>query len=127
MYKIKRVDPADDEIEQTIRELHKATFGDSAPMVDPFIKGDWWLAYHYELNVAGVGYSGGWSPVGFAGLQGRSDMPEGFGYLKRCGVLPAHQRQGLQGRFIRVREALARRFGWLHLVTDTTDNVQSAN
>ena len=50
-----------------------------------------------------------------------------MGYLKRAGVRLPHRGQGLQRRFVRVREAQARREGFSALVTDTSDNPSSAN
>jgi GNAT superfamily N-acetyltransferase len=111
-YKIKKADTTDDEIEDTIRDLHKATFGNNAPMVDPWGFGHWWLAYYDD------------APMAFAGLQ----KHEGdIGYLKRCGVLAGHRGNGLQRKLITVRERYARRLGYTHLVSDTTNAIASSN
>jgi GNAT superfamily N-acetyltransferase len=49
------------------------------------------------------------------------------GYLIRAGVLRKHRGQGLQRRFVRVREARARKNGWTSMVTDTTGATTSSN
>jgi GNAT superfamily N-acetyltransferase len=112
VYRIKKVDTSDDETEEAIQELHDKTFGKHAPMVDPFCHGHWWLAYYDDV------------PMAFAGLQRHG---EDSGYLKRCGVLPGHRGNGLQRKLIRAREAYARRLGYTHLVSDTTNAIASAN
>ena len=48
-------------------------------------------------------------------------------YLSRAGVLPAWRGQGLQRRLIALRERLARRQGFVWMISDTTDNVPSSN
>ena len=50
-----------------------------------------------------------------------------MGYLYRAGVMPEHRGKGLKCRMIRVREAQARRNGYVACVTDVTDNIPSAN
>jgi hypothetical protein len=50
-----------------------------------------------------------------------------IGYLKRAGVRLPHRGKGLQRRFVRVREMLARKLCLHCLVTDTSDNPSSAN
>jgi GNAT superfamily N-acetyltransferase len=116
-YRISKVDPTDDEIEETIRDLHKATFGNNAPMVDPWAFGHWWLAYCSPRHR-------GDGPVAFAGLQRHEDDT---GYLKRCGVLSCARGNGLQRKLITVRERYARRLGYTHLVSDTTNAIASSN
>jgi GNAT superfamily N-acetyltransferase len=116
-YRIKEVDGDDDDIEEVIRELHDEIFGDTAPQVDP-AWGWWWLAYAVDE---------GRDIAGFCGLVPTTAHPKDMGYLKRAGVLLPHRGQGLQRRFVRVREAKARRVGFKTLVSDTTDNPSSAN
>lgn len=91
-------------------ELHKEFFIKFQP---DFNKGWWWVIWtDGEI-------------VGFAGMT-PSDL-KGGGYLKRSGVLSSHRGNGLQKRLIRIRERKARKEGFTFLVTDTTDNVHSAN
>lgn len=113
-YRFREVDAFQDENADTLKYLHEATFGSSAPQIEPEDGGHWWLVMKDR------------EPVGFCGLT-PSTAGEGVGYLKRAGVLAKHRGQGLQMRMIRVREARARRNGWALLLTDTTDNVTSAN
>lgn len=112
-FRIKEVDGLDDDVSDTIQELHKLTFLESAPTVVPD-HGFWWLVYDRK------------EAVGFAGLV-PSSMGFGIGYLKRSGVIHTHRGHGLQRRLLRVREAKAKREGWSTLITDTTDNIHSAN
>jgi GNAT superfamily N-acetyltransferase len=120
VYRIRRVDPTDDDIAELLRELHDETFGDDAPQIDSrsLTEGWWWLAYaaDYSRDIAG-----------FCGLTPTYGSPRTIAYLKRAGVLLPHRGQGLQRRFIRVREMLARQRGFATIVTDTTDNPPSAN
>jgi GNAT superfamily N-acetyltransferase len=112
-YRIREVDGEDEDVADILREMHEACFGDSAPQINPD-RGYWWLAYgHNELG-------------GFCGLTPTYPDPL-MGYLKRVGVLRGHRGHGLQRRFVRVREAKARRLGFHSIVTDTTDNPPSAN
>ena len=110
-YRIREIDgPKHSDI---LAKLHQRTFGDSAEQPD-VSRGHWWLVY-YEKE-----------PIAFAGLT-PSQLGFNCGYLKRVGVLPAHRGNGLQRRLVRVREARARRNGWKRVITDTTENVPSAN
>jgi len=117
IYRLKRVDGFDDEDADLIRTLHDACFGNTAPQVDPE-RGQWWVAYTADDTR---------EAAGFCGLTPTYAHPFEVGYLKRAGVLPWHRGAGLQRRFVRVREARARRNGWSSIVTDTTDNPASAN
>lgn len=129
-YKIKRVDTDDDEIVEEIAMLHRLTFADQAPPINAE-KGWWWIAFYRDdhptdnwgvpLVPNGVSVS-----AAFAGLTMFDGQPQ-LGYLKRCGVLPAYQGNGLQRKLIRVREIQARKLGMTHIFTDTTDNPASAN
>ncbi|HJZ20726.1 MAG TPA: GNAT family N-acetyltransferase, partial [Bradyrhizobium sp.] len=56
-----------------------------------------------------------------------STHAENAGYFSRVGVLASHRGNALQLRLMRAAEAGARGFGWNWLVSDTTDNVASAN
>jgi GNAT superfamily N-acetyltransferase len=112
-YRTRRVDGSDEEIAETLRELHDRTFGDTAPQINPE-NGFWWLT-HY-----------GRTPVAFCGML-HSHRWANTGYLYRVGVLEEHRGKGLQQRLIAVREALARKLGWTHTITDTTENTPSAN
>ena len=49
------------------------------------------------------------------------------GYFCRVGVLSEHWGHRLQLRLMRVLEARARLNGWRWIVSDTTDNLSSAN
>jgi len=101
-----------------LRYLHDLTFGDCAPVPD-FQEGDWWLV---TCPVDG----GGREAAAFAGMV-PSYSTETAGYLSRVGVHPSHRGHGLQRRLIRVREQRARQLGYAALVSDTTDNIPSAN
>ena len=48
MYRIREVDGHDDEITETLTDLHRLTFFDGASIPE-FDWGYWWLAYH-EAN-----------------------------------------------------------------------------
>lgn len=109
---VREVDGADEDVAEDLFSLHQITF--RGVEVPDFEQGHWWLAYHDFKT-----------PVGFAGIV---KVPhENLGYLKRAGVIPSFRGQGLQRRFIRVREIRARKNGWARVVTDTTSNVASAN
>ena len=113
MYRIREVDGLDDEIAETLAELHKLTFFDSAP-VPRFDHGHWWLVRHATSSVA------------FAGLI-PSTHACNAGYFCRVGVLRKHYGRGLQLRLMRAMEARSRLNGWCSVVSDTTDNLPSAN
>jgi GNAT superfamily N-acetyltransferase len=114
-YRISEVDPHDDDVLDELRTLHTICFGDTAPM-PTFTDGFWWLAHHVPSK----------ETAGFAGMR-RSVRYLDVGYLERCGVVPEHQGNRLQVRLLRARERKAKRLGWVLTVTDTTDNVVSAN
>jgi len=113
MYRIRGVDGQDDEISDILTELHCLTFLRAAP-VPEFAVGDWWLAFH------------GGKAVAFAGLVPSARAPNA-GYFCRVGVLREHWGKALQLRMMRTMEARARHHGWFSIVSDTTDNVPSAN
>jgi len=113
MYRIREVDGQDDEVSDTLADLHRLTFFDRASM-PAFDWGHWWVAY-YETT-----------PVAFAGVIA-STRATNAGYLSRVGVLKRHCGRGLQLRLMRALESRARLNGWRSVVSDTTDNVVSAN
>lgn len=113
MYRIREVDGHDDENADTLADLHRLTFYDSAP-VPQFDFGHWWLAFYRS------------KPVAFAGMIPSTHVPNA-GYFYRVGVLRNHWGRALQLRLMRAMEARARRNGWICILSDTTDNVASAN
>jgi hypothetical protein len=113
MYRIREVDGSDDEIADTLADLHRLTFFESAPIPE-FGLGHWWLAYRDELAVA------------FAGMV-PSTRAHNAGYFCRVGVIRCHCGHALQLRLMRATEYRARRRGWCSIVSDTTDNLVSAN
>lgn len=113
VYSIREVDGEEEETSDTLRDLHRLTFFESAPLPS-FDGGHWWLAFH------------GPSPVGFAGMV-PSTRAFNAGYFCRVGVIRNHCGNALQSRFMRVLELRARRNGWSWIVSDTTDNLVSAN
>jgi GNAT superfamily N-acetyltransferase len=110
MYRIQEVDGQEDDIADTLAELHRLTFFGGAP-VPEFDHGHWWLAFYAT------------EPVAFAGVVPSSHA----GYFCRVGVVGEHCGRRLQLRLMRALEARARRNGWSSVVSDTTDNISSAN
>jgi GNAT superfamily N-acetyltransferase len=76
--------------------------------------GAWWVAFAGKM------------PAGYCGVK-KSSTGANYGYLCRAGVLPDYRGNGLQKQMIRRRIAYARAQEWTMLVTDTHDNVSSAN
>lgn len=113
MYQIREVGTDDEEVADTLADLHRLTFFGSAS-IPSFEPGHWWLA-----SQSGV-------PVAFAGLI-PSTHERNAGYVCRVGVLKQHCGHGLQLRLMRAMEARARCNGWSSIVSDTTDNLASAN
>jgi len=113
MYRIHEVDGQDDDIADTLAELHRLTFLDGA-CIPEFEQGHWWLAFHASM------------PVAFAGVV-PSKRACKAGYFCRVGVLKKHRGNMLQLRLMRTMVARARRNGWSCVVSDTTDNPVSAN
>ena len=97
----------------TLADLHRLTFFDGASIPE-FDRGHWWLAYHEAV------------PMAFAGLV-PSTHAHNAGYFSRVGVLKKHCGHGLQLRLMRALESRARHNGWSAVVSDTTDNLVSAN
>jgi len=113
MYRIRAVDGQDEDVADTLADLHRLTFFGAAAIPD-FDQGHWWLAF-----------SGG-TPIAFAGLVA-STHADNAGYFCRVGVLRGHVGNNLQLRLMRAMEAQARRNGWSAVISDTTDNTASAN
>jgi GNAT superfamily N-acetyltransferase len=113
MYRIREVDGQDEDLVETLTELHRLTFFDSA-RIPEFDHGHWWLAFREAL------------PIAFAGVV-PSTHAYNAGYFTRVGVVRKHCGQGLQLRLMRAMESRVRRNGWSFVVSDTTDNVASAN
>jgi GNAT superfamily N-acetyltransferase len=113
MYRIRMVDASDDDVADTLADLHRLTFFDAAAM-PRFDLGAWWLACCSD------------EPVAFAGFI-PSTHARHCGYLSRVGVLQQHWGQGLQLRLMRAVEARGRRIGLKDIVSDTTNNSYSAN
>ena len=107
------MDGQDDDIADVLVDLHRLTFFGSAPIPE-FEFGCWWLAF---LRA---------DPVAFAGLL-PSTHANNAGYISRVGVLNKHRGQMLQLRLMRALESRARYNGWCSIVSDTTDNLASAN
>lgn len=89
------------------RDLHKSIFPD-----DDFYDAPdavWWVAYD-EQRV----------PVGFAAVRLLLETQRGAAFLARCGVARAARGNGLQKRFLRLRENYARRSGatWMTTYVD---------
>ncbi len=113
LYRIREVDGQDDDIADTLADLHRLTFFGGAA-VPAFDGGYWWLAYRGAM------------PVAFAGVVPSTHV-RNAGYVCRVGVLKQHCGRRLQLRLMRAMELWARRNGWSWLVSDTTQNVASAN
>lgn len=113
MYRIRHVDPDDEDVAELLTDLHRATFLESAA-VPEFSCGAWWLAYRDSEAVA------------FAGVV-PSTHARSAGYLCRVGVIGRHRGRALQLGLMRAIETHARRAGWRSIVSDTTDNIASAN
>jgi hypothetical protein len=113
MYRIREVDGQDDDIADTLAELHRLTFFDGAPIPE-FDHGHWWFALRQT------------EPVAFAGIVPSIHVCNA-GYFCRVGVLRKHFGNRLQLRLMRALEARARLNGWGSIVSDTTDNLSSAN
>ena len=111
MYRIREIDGADEA--DTLAELHQLTFLEYAK-APSFEDGHWWIA---DLDG---------KPVGFAGVV-QSSLFANAGYFSRVGVLQKHCGNRLQLRFMRAIERRSRYNGWRQIVSDTTDNVSSAN
>lgn len=121
-YRIRKVDGADEEIADELRRMHLAAFGDSAPAVEPE-EGHWWFAFPLEGARSALGSK---EPVAFGGIK-QAYMWQDAGYLNRSGVMLEHRGHGLQRKLLRAREAYSRRHGWNWCISDTSNNIPSAN
>jgi hypothetical protein len=72
MYRIREVGVQDDEAADTLADLDRLTFFDSAPIPE-FDQGCWWLVYHET------------APVGFAGAIPLT-RAHNAGYFSRVGL-----------------------------------------
>jgi GNAT superfamily N-acetyltransferase len=113
MYRIREVDAQDDDTADTLVELHQFTFFSGAPVPD-FDHGHWWIAFYDAV------------PAAFAGIVPSTHIGNA-GYFCRVGVLQQHCGHGLQLRLMRALERRARHNGWSCVVSDTTENIVSAN
>jgi GNAT superfamily N-acetyltransferase len=113
MYRIREVDAHDEEIADTLADLHRLTFFNGAAIPE-FELGHWWLAHCEKM------------PVAFAGVI-PSTFAYNAGYFSRVGVLKKYRGSGLQLRLMRALVSRARHNGWSCIVSDTTDNLASAN
>jgi hypothetical protein len=113
IYRVREVDVHDEEIVDTLTDLHRFTFFNGAS-IPRFDQGHWWLAYQGPTAVA------------FAGIV-PSTHAKNAGYFSRVGVLKRHWGNALQLRLMRAVEWRARHYGWCSIVSDTTANVASAN
>ena len=112
MFRIKRATEMSQTTEQAIRFLQKECLPlDTA--LSPKV-GWWWIAY-CDGRLAG-----------FAAMMQSSKTPEAV-YLARAGTLEAFRGRGLQKKLIRERLKFAKDLGMTQAITDTTDNVASAN
>lgn len=112
-YRIREVDGNDDVVADALSELHQLTFLDAAA-VPRFDQGHWWAAFHRSGLVA------------FAGIVPSTHVLNA-GYFCRVGVLGDHCGHGLQLRLMRAMALRAHLNGWSSIISDTTDNIHSAN
>lgn len=112
-YVIRQANTLDPEIEQLLIRMQRECLPGDSPL-HPII-GFWWIAYTEDGQ-----------PAAFASMKPSMRWQE-TGYLSRSGVLEQHRGRGLQKRLIRVRIRKARQLGWQWLLSDTSDNPQSAN
>lgn len=107
-----QVDPDEDDIREVLVEMQKECLPADSLYFPP--TGTWWIGYY------------GLIPVAFCCVSPSQQRPDGC-YLGRSGVIPAYRGNGLQRRMIRLRVRWAKRNGYRVVVTDTTDNIPSAN
>jgi hypothetical protein len=94
MYRICEVDGHDDDVADTLADLHRLTFFDGAS-IPKFDQGHWWFAFFEAV------------PVAFAGLV-PSTRAGNAGYFSRVGVLQKHCGNRLQLRLMRAMETRAK-------------------
>src|SRR5436190_13317314 len=112
MYRIREVDGHDDEISDTLADLHRLTFFGGAP-IPAFDQGNWWMVFHGTRAVAFAR-----SCIVDARVQRGIFLP-GRGAKKTLGpfaAITADARAGSSGQN-----------GWCCILSDTTDNLASAN
>ena len=108
----RQIDASEPENKQLLKVMQKACLpADSLYFPED---GVWWVAYRKD------------TPVGFSCLSPSQQLEDGI-YLGRCGVLKAYRGYGIQRQMIRLRIQWARRHGYKWAVSDTTDNIPSAN
>jgi len=111
-YRIREVDGNDDDIADALAELHQFTFLDAAPVPQ----------FERTLVVCLSEKRAG---------RLRCIIPSTHifdaGYFCRVGVLGKHCGRRLQLRLMRAIETRARLNGWCSIISDTTDNMHSAN
>ena len=112
MFRIKRVMEMSQTTEQAIRFLQKECLPLDTVLSPK--NGWWWMAY-CDGRLAG-----------FAAMLQSSKTPQAA-YLARAGTLEAFRGRGLQKKLIRERLKFAKDLGLTQAITDTTDNVASAN
>ncbi len=112
-YGIRQANVFDPEVEQLLVRMQRECLPGDAPLHP--ILGFWWIAYAEDGQ-----------PAAFASMKPSIRWQE-TGYLSRSGVLEPHRGNGLQKRLIRVRVRKARELGWKWLLSDTSDNPESAN
>ena len=112
MFRIKRVMEMSQTTEQAIRFLQKECLPLDTVLSPK--NGWWWMAY-FDGRLAG-----------FAAMLQSSKTPQAA-YLARAGTLEAFRGRGLQKKLIRERLKFAKDLGLTQAITDTTDNVASAN
>ena len=112
MFRIKRATEMSQSTEQAIRFLQKECLPLDTVLSPK--NGWWWIAY-CDGRLAG-----------FAAMLQSSKIPEAV-YLARAGTLEAVRGLGLQKKLIRERLKFAKDLGMTQAITDTTDNVASAN
>jgi hypothetical protein len=118
-YRIREVDASDEEVAEQIHIFNRESSPRFPELKEYELEGVncyWWFAYYGE------------DPVGFCGMV-PSRLYQNTGYLKRAAVpIIKHRGNGLQRRFLRVRETKARCLGWQCLITETLiDNIYSSN
>ena len=113
MYRIREVDGHDDDVADTLADLHRLTFFNGASIPE-FDQGHWWLAF---LRPCRSPLPGSFRPR----VPAMQDIfPASACWQKHCG-------NRLQLRLMRAMETRAKHNGWSCVVSDTTDNLASAN
>jgi GNAT superfamily N-acetyltransferase len=112
MFRIKRVTEMSQTTEQAIRFLQKECLPLDTVLSPK--NGWWWMAY-CDGRMAG-----------FAAMLQSSKTPQAV-YLARAGTLEAFRGRGLQKKLIKARLKFAYDLGMTQAISDTTDNVASAN